>query len=525
LARGYHNRPELTAEKFIPDPLASTPGDRLYKTGDLARFLSDGSSEYLGRLDHQVKIRGFRIELGEVEDRLTQHPSVREALAVVGEDSPGGKFLAAYLISKNGELADDSELREFLLSKLPEYMVPSVFIKIEQFPLTPNGKVDRKALPKPKFKSSMAVFSPPKSPAEKALARIWCDVLQIKQVGVRESFFEIGGHSLLAMRLASRIKRDLNVDLPVRAIFQHPTIESLASQISLQQVGGRKSELIHLQSGGQGPDLIFLVDEGSLGLFKLAYLLDKGFPLYISVSPLPESALRASAENRLDDLPTMESLAADHVRLIQTRQSGRPIILVGHCFGGELALEVARQLQKAGEQIETILMLDTWMAQKGRWWNKKTWLQAHFKKLWREGPSYFWRKTQRRIYLKRDDLAKKLKLMSDGDYNLHVPWFVILRIYRQARAYYRREVLPLPGILFLSQDDWESNAYRKIDNTLGTGKWFGGGIEVVEVPGDHVTVLEETHLPRLALAFNAILGRIYGDKSTKSNVKAEVFKM
>ncbi len=512
LARGYLNRPELNAEKFIPNPFRSESGARLYKTGDLVRYLLDGNCEYLGRMDKQVKIRGFRIELGEIETQLTQHPSVRDAAVMVREDSPGHKLLAAYVIAKNGKPPVASELREFLQAKLPEYMVPSVFFNLDRFPLMLNGKVDRKAFPKPEFESSVTDYLAPKTPTEIALAKIWCDILGLSRVGMRQSFFEIGGHSLLALGVASRIKMDMNLDMPVRMIFQYPTIAALALEISDQPVIGRKSELIHVQAGGTGPDLIFLVDEGSLGLFKLAYLLDKNLPMYVSVSPLPESALRASAENRLADLPSIRELAKDHIALIRSRQSRRPIILVGHCFGGELAFEIAHQLKAAGEQIEALLMLDTWMVRPGFWWKKKTWIQAHFKRFLQQGPAYFWRKSRRRIHLEKDDLASKLKLVADGSYNVHVPWSVILRIYHHAQPAqgWPAKKLTCRGLLFVSRDDWESNAYRLVDNTLGTGRWFAEKVEVMGVPGDHVTVLDEKNLPELAFCYNDVLRKMYG---------------
>ena len=509
LARGYLNRSELTAEKFIPDPFRPDGSGRLYKTGDMACCLPDGNFECLGRIDNQVKLRGFRIEVAEIETFLTQHPSVREAAVIACKDHQGEMFLAAYLITKNGDPLEASKLRGFLQSKLPAHMVPSAFVTLGRFPLTPNGKLDRKAFPVPEFKSSMIEFSPPKTSTEIALAKIWCDILGLETVGIRDSFFEIGGHSLLVIRLASRIKSDLNFDLPVRAIFQHPTIERLAPIISGQLMLDRKPQFIQLQEGDSGPDVIFLVDDGSLGLFKLAYLLNHNLPLYLSVSPLQESALKASVENRLSALPAMKDLAVEHVTLIQGRQNRRPIILVGHCFGGELAFELAHQLQKAGETIHSVVMLDTWMTQPTLWWKQKSWLQAHFRKLIQLGPSYFWRKSRRRINLEKDNLARKLKLINDGDYDVHVPWSVISKIYHSASKNCRQTTLPCRGFLFLSRDDWESNAYRLIDNTLGTAKWFVHGVEVIDIPGDHVNVLDEANLQELAQSFDAFLKRMY----------------
>jgi amino acid adenylation domain-containing protein len=233
LARGYWNRPELTAEKFIANPFTNEPGGRLYKTGDLARYRADGNIEFLGRVDQQVKVRGYRIELGEIEAALARHESVRIAVVVVQQESPTDQRIVAYVVPEGADVPTAGELRAFLLQKLPEYMVPSAFVAVRDFPLTPNGKVDRKALP-----SADQVLSPPqpsvvgpRTPLELALAKLWCELLKISNVGVYDNFFELGGHSLLATQLISRIRREFNVELPLRNVFERPTIESLALSI------------------------------------------------------------------------------------------------------------------------------------------------------------------------------------------------------------------------------------------------------------------------------------------------------
>jgi amino acid adenylation domain-containing protein len=232
LARGYLNRPELTAERFVPDPYGA-PGEKLYRTGDLARRRADGTIEFLGRRDQQVKVRGFRIELGEIEAALALHGAVREVVVMAREDEPGDKRLVAYHVATRGVAA--SELRGFLKEKLPEYMVPAAFEQLEALPLTPNGKVDRKALPAPQSgRSGLEVaFVAPRTPAEEALARIWSEVLGIAGVGVEDNFFELGGHSLLATQVVSRVRRALDVELPLRALFERPTIAALAELAQL----------------------------------------------------------------------------------------------------------------------------------------------------------------------------------------------------------------------------------------------------------------------------------------------------
>jgi amino acid adenylation domain-containing protein/thioester reductase-like protein len=235
VARGYWNRPELTADRFIPDPF--TPGGRLYKTGDLARLLADGAVEYLGRLDHQVKVRGIRIELGEIEATLAQHPTVCEAV-VAADTGPGAPRLVAYVIPPAGAAAPTTtELRTFLGGKLPEYMVPSAFVALPALPLSPNGKVDRKALPAPEpTRPDLAsAYLAPRTPAEVKLAGIWAEVLRVEKVGLRDSFFELGGHSLLATQMLTRVRAEFGVELPLRRLFEAPTLDALAAAIEEQQ--------------------------------------------------------------------------------------------------------------------------------------------------------------------------------------------------------------------------------------------------------------------------------------------------
>ncbi|MDZ8093916.1 MAG: non-ribosomal peptide synthase/polyketide synthase [Nostoc sp. DedQUE05] len=232
LARGYLNRPELTQEKFIPNPFEKAEGSKLYKTGDLARYLPDGNIEYLGRIDNQIKIRGFRIELGEIEAILSQHPGVRENTVVAREDIPGEKRLVAYFVPQLEQTPTINELRIFLKEKLPQYMVPSAFVRLEFLPLTPNGKVDRKALPIPDSHNTQAVsFVAPRTSVEKVLADIWANVLHLKQVGVLDNFFELGGHSLSTIRVMSQVNETFQIKLPLRHLFTAPTVAELAQTI------------------------------------------------------------------------------------------------------------------------------------------------------------------------------------------------------------------------------------------------------------------------------------------------------
>jgi amino acid adenylation domain-containing protein len=232
LARGYLNRAGQTAERFVPHPFGDEPGMRLYRTGDVARYVAGGEIEYLGRIDQQVKVRGFRIELGEIESALASHPSVREAVGAVYADGSGDKQLVAYLVAAADGLSV-GELRSYLGARLPEYMVPSLFVTLEEMPLTPNGKIDRRALPAPdEARPDYAgEYAAPATPVEEVLADIWCKLLGLERVGTRDNFFDLGGHSLMATRLLSKVREVFGVEVALREVFAGPTVAALASII------------------------------------------------------------------------------------------------------------------------------------------------------------------------------------------------------------------------------------------------------------------------------------------------------
>jgi len=233
LARGYLNRPELTRERFIDNPFGKESGSRLYKTGDLARYRPDGNIEFLGRIDNQVKVRGFRIELGEIEEVLARHPGVREGVVVAREDVPGDNRLVAYFVPDGGQTSSVSVLRDYLREKLPQYMVPNTFVMLEKFPLTPNGKIDRRSLPSPtSFRPAVeSAYVAPRTQIERTITAIWQAVLHLEKIGIHDNFFEVGGHSLLATQAISRINKTFQVDLPLRSFFENPIIGGLSQII------------------------------------------------------------------------------------------------------------------------------------------------------------------------------------------------------------------------------------------------------------------------------------------------------
>lgn len=229
VACGYLNRPEVTAEKFVPDPFRSDSQARLYKTGDLARYLPDGNIEYLGRIDHQVKLQGFRIELGEIESVLNRHPVIRAAVVTVYGDTAAEKRLVAYLVSEIGSPLNDRLLRDYLKKRLPDHMVPATFMWLDALPLSSNGKIDRRRLPAPvQERSSTETYQAPGNEMEKTIAEIWRDVLKVDKVGIEDNFFDLGGNSFFSILVVARMREALGIDIPVTRIFQYPTVTSLA---------------------------------------------------------------------------------------------------------------------------------------------------------------------------------------------------------------------------------------------------------------------------------------------------------
>ncbi|HVG59538.1 MAG TPA: amino acid adenylation domain-containing protein [Hyalangium sp.] len=347
LARGYQNRPELTAERFVPHPFSQEPGARLYRTGDLARYLADGNLEFLGRIDLQIKVRGFRIELGEIEAVLASHPSVREA-AVTAPDMGGGRALVAYVVPVEGSALDGSELREFLASKLPDYMVPARWSFLPALPLTPNGKVDRRALPAPEA-PTRPVQVAPRSEREAALARLFAEVLGLPRVGVTETFFELGGHSLSAVRMLARLREELGMQLPLRVLFESPTVEALARRIEepVAQPGGA---LVPLREGGhKAPFFAVHPIGGSVFCYtELARLFDPERPFMA----LQARGLESEAPPR----ERIAEMAAAYTEELRRFRPHGPYLLGGWSMGGVVAFEMAQQLRRAGERVELVLI-------------------------------------------------------------------------------------------------------------------------------------------------------------------------
>jgi amino acid adenylation domain-containing protein len=355
VARGYFERSELTAEKLVPDSFSSRPGSRLYRTGDLARYGPDGNLLFLGRTDHQVKVRGFRVEPGEIETVLEQHPAVRHSVVVARENASGEKYLVAYFTADSKQNVTPVELRRHLLSKLPEYMAPGAFVRLPALPMTANGKVDRAALPAPDISDfqSDQDYVAPRNSVEWKLVAIWEDVLGIKPIGIRTSFFDFGGNSLIAVRLFAKMQPVLGRELPISTLFRAPTIEKLARELRHNAGDESYPTLVPIQPGGSKPP--FFCVHGGLGgtlyLGPLAAQLGPDQPFYgIESDGLDGAVMRHS---------TVEEMASYYISEIRRIQPHGPYFLGGYCLGGIIAFEMAQQLLRRGEQVAIVAQIST----------------------------------------------------------------------------------------------------------------------------------------------------------------------
>jgi amino acid adenylation domain-containing protein len=355
VARGYMNRPELTAERFVADPFAEEGGARVYRTGDLGRWLAKGDIEFLGRNDGQVKIRGYRIELGEIEARLAECAGVREAVVLAREEAGGAKRLIGYVVAKAETELTSNELRDHLKVRLPEFMVPSSFVRLERLPLTPNGKLDRKKLPVPDDSAlqSGVRFVAPRTTQEKQLAEIWEELLGKRPVGVTENFFDLGGHSILAIRLIARMERQFGKRIPVAVLFQSATVEALA-QILAAADSEDWSPLVPIQPNGNNPPLFFVHAVGGqvLSYMDLSRHLAQDQPFYGLQS---RHGIQGKAQHT-----RLEEMAAEYVEAIQAFQPVGPYRLGGWSMGGVVAFEMARQMQEQGHEVSLVALVDSY---------------------------------------------------------------------------------------------------------------------------------------------------------------------
>ncbi|HVR07182.1 MAG TPA: amino acid adenylation domain-containing protein, partial [Thermoanaerobaculia bacterium] len=353
LARGYLGRPDLTAERFLPDPFAEAPGGRLYRTGDRGRRLPAGPLEYLGRTDLQVKVRGVRVELGEIESALLRHPGLRETVVVAREDLVGGTALVAYLVAASVPPPSVGELLPFLRQWLPSALLPADFVFVDALPLTANGKLDRRALPAPgRLRPELAQrYLPPRDALELDLVRLWEGVLKVRPVGITDDFFALGGHSLLAVQLMARIERGLGSRLPIAILLRHPTVERLAAAVRGQVGPVRRRALVEVEPGSGRPFFcVHPIGGDVLSYVHLARHLAKERAFYgLQVFDHEEGAAPQS----------LEQMAAQYIEAVRQVQPAGPYSLGGWSMGGVVAFEMARQLAAAGERVDLVALIDS----------------------------------------------------------------------------------------------------------------------------------------------------------------------
>jgi thioesterase domain-containing protein/acyl carrier protein len=492
LARGYLNRPELTNEKFlgVQGPFfKKVPGRRrLYKTGDLGRWLPDGNIEYLGRMDHQVKIRGFRLELGEIENRLPEHPGVKEAVVISRESETGDKYLCAYFTTQPGEgapaVTNGEDLREFLSRKLPHYMIPSYFVPIEKIPLTPNGKVNRKALPVQEMNGGRT-YTPPSNETEEQLAVIWREMLGWGNdlfpgaPGIDDDFFLLGGHSIKITVMALRIEKAFNVKIPVLEIYKRPTIRRLAVYIGEKrnETGLPRDEKLVLlrkapeRSGGMETSHLFFIHDGTGevdGYVEFCRHLRFDPPMNCWGIRLQTGQL----QNHEQGGPDIQDLARQYIAAVKSLQPCGPYHISGWSLGGVIVFEMARQLEKNGETPGFIALIDS------------------------PAPNTYLSRMALENF-SDEEIDQRTGRMGNVD---------IIRTLHQARASYVPPAkIKTPVHYFESSQSKEIDKMIKRKNLKQWKKLTGGKITCYGIPGDHHSILAKPQAAGFAEIFGKAL--------------------
>jgi len=506
LARGYFNDVAMTAEKFVPNPFSTEVGARLYKTGDLASYRAKGDIQFLGRIDHQVKIRGFRVELAEIETVLNEHPSIRQSVVVAREDSPGEKRLVAYVVLADEVETIISDLRRWVKQQLPDYMVPSSFVVLDELPLTANGKLDRNALPAPDGKQFLEnAFVAPHNTLELLLTKSWEKVLEVRPIGVKDNFFELGGHSLLAVRLFAQIEKVLGKKLPLATLFQAPTIEQLASLLSEEQWSPSWSSLVPIQPGGSKPPLFCLhLALGHVLFYRdLAHRLGSDQPVY-AFQPQGLDGTRPRHTR-------IEEMASHYIKEMRALQPEGPYYLGGSSFGGLIAFEMAQQLHAQGQQVGLLALFDTYapgfynLSAEGRSFPHKVHrimqrVDLHLGNLLLLEPEGKVKYAREKAVLVKGRLKGSIKRFGSGVIKLvdklsqsnghSVPGEGPQKIDVALEAL--REYVPrvYSGRVTLFRASKRPAGYNN-DRDLGWGELAAGGVEIHEIPGYHGSIVRE----------------------------------
>jgi len=491
VARGYLNRPELTRERFLPDPFSGRSGARLYKTGDLGRYRQDGTLEFLGRLDDQVKVRGHRVELGEIEAILAGYPGVRSCKVLAREDPSGNNQLVSYIIGEEKNSLEAGGLRNYLRQRLPEHMVPAHFVLLDSFPLTQNGKIDRKALPAPSSENILASrdFVAPRTETEKKLAAIWKDLLKVERIGIHDDFFDLGGDSLLAVMATLQIQEVFGVTPSMQAFFPSATIADLAETLTdCDEHPDRWAYSVPVQSKGE--ELPFFWIGAAARTSPLSGLLGSNQP-FIGICIEPAIVYRLKAPYR------MEEITKHLVLALQEQQPHGPYRLGGYCQDGVFAFDVARQLAAQGEGVELLALFEAENPSP----EVKTRIVTELKRAFirmafqfnqayrlktSELPLYF---AERRKQLNRflDRLAWRVSscLRSFGIQFRRPDFGQILFLVERS---YKPKPVSCPTIIFRCKD-WPTISAG--DPYLGWRSILLGPCETYEVPGDHGGIFTE----------------------------------
>ena len=501
LARGYLNRPELTAEKFIPDPFSREPDARLYKTGDMARFLTHGDIEFLGRVDRQVKVRGFRVELAEIESALNRFPEIKESAVVAREERAGTLKLIAYIVPHETAVPDAGRLRHQLQPVLPDYMIPHSFVNLEKLPVTASGKVDTRALPDPESTSfdHDQEFKGPRNPIETILAEIWCRVFGLEQVGINENFFDLGGHSLLSIEIIDRVNKG-GLWLTPEQFIQNPTIEALAEVVSTARPSSEDrdwSSLVELQPHGTKPYLYFIHSTPGdvLGYMHLISLLGHNQPCF---------GFQSLGLKEKDKAHTrVEEMAAYYVQQMVSFQPEGPYYLVGWCYGGIVAAEMAIQLRKMQRRVAMLILIETPFPRSD--FGQMRYYAGRLLGLFKMGPRQW-------LLYARNNLKYRLKVKkgeSDSLFSLHLSHGPlanrdhVYRLNTQAEKQYRMHTPPGCPIRLFNGTDLEEGFIPDPQNAWArTSK----DVKSFLVPGNHLTILKEPNVGILAKEMNRCLG-------------------
>jgi amino acid adenylation domain-containing protein len=526
LARGYFNRDELTRERFVRDPYSQTPGARMYRTGDLVRRRADGTLEFYGRADHQVKIRGHRVELGEIEAKLADRPGVQQAVVVARDDAPGGFGLVAYYVPAPEGAPPIDDLRRALQEALPAYMVPAAFVVLDRFPLTPNGKVDRKALPAPtKTKIETESYVAPTTNAEHVLAGIFRNRLSLERVGTQDNFFDLGGHSLLAVRVIGEINKALKVRLSILEMYQNPTIERLARVLEQKHHVPSKSRLVPLRLGHTGLSVYFIGARPAE--YRIAQLIGEDRAVFgVDMEELRQAVL----SGKQTMLPTIEQLGASCGDLVLAHAGSSPCVIAGYSFDGKVAFEAACALQRAGGNVACALLIDAYaftgrgatlgpLLRSLRWiWRGGAredtgWVIRLSVALRNYGRLLWWllaqipRVLKGRLSLVGGRLAQGPLLSSylDKDGASIEQKFVNRFLRASAKSFHPRP-LDSSGVLIRAEYP-TAEMPPGYDFSNGWSNLFTRGLEVVQAAGDHLSIVAEANTATLTQQINAALRR------------------